>query len=540
MLAEAVRPSRDLWRAALSLGLGCLTIFAFFRLRNMVFDILESQELSPILALQLASYAFGVLFFWIRYNDVEGALASLTRISIAGVFVYLLVEPPVFTLVEGGRSDFASFVNLHYWFALGLAGLGLLRPSFGYASAIYVIATRFMVDDISGYRLSFLDVRYMMEMAQFLSLAVVGVVVLRKLLPVPLGQVILSRATELCIAMAAVGLHLGNYFWSGYAKMAIGPTPLSWVLENATENQLLIAAHKGALPIAVPPGLMNFAYTLFSFGAPISNALVLFFQAAAILAVLRLNWLRIATLAYDALHIGIYVFGGLFFWPWIWNNVSVLYALRGQNDASLGWAPKLCCMIVIISGGWYNYAFSARLAWFDITDIRAPIIEARTEGSDIWHRVPNSFFMSHSYAMSHGYFGLGEKPGHYVPTVWASTRDYDRNQTSGTCPEPPQTISEKARNTGAAAEAEHLARFEAFIRAHHAKMLARSEAGYPSFYLRSHHHPSNPLLFAGFNGIDLKDIAEYRYLDTSLCMSISKTGVDERYLRADAYPVKVK
>ena len=46
-----------------------------------------------------------------------------------------------------------------------------------------------------------------------------------------------------------------------------------------------------------------------------SNLLVLLTQLFAVIAPLRLRWLLVASLAYDVLHIGIYILGGLFFWP---------------------------------------------------------------------------------------------------------------------------------------------------------------------------------------------------------------------------------
>ena len=78
---------------------------------------------------------------------------------------------------------------------------------------------------------------------------------------------------------------------------------------------------------------------------------------------------------------------------------------------------------------------SARLAWFDVLDIKIPIIQAETP-SCTWVDVPVSYFLSHSYTFSHGYIDSAPAQGHYPPSIWGSVPEFKRAITSGQCPEP--------------------------------------------------------------------------------------------------------
>lgn len=510
-------------------------VVLFFAYRDFLSYIIGGHDGSRIWIIQIVAYSVSLSLFWVRYDAFGDVFRRITRVSCIGICVYLMFEPPDFTLVEGGRADLQWYVSVNFWPVLLCAILGMFRPSFAYAVVVYTLTTRMVVEPISGYRLSFLDIRYMMEMAEFLVISGIGLVLLRRGAAAWIS--VRNRDTELqnCIAFAAIGFHLGNYFWSAHAKWILGPNPWTWVFENTTEEMLLIAAHKGVLPIALPPWLFQASYDFFSSIGPISNAFVFGFQAFALIAVFWLAWLRLATLAYDALHVGIFILGGLFFWPWVWNNVSVLIALKDQTDRSIGWAPKLVCAAVIIMGGLFQIGHPARLGWYDVRDIRSPVIELREKDSETWQRVPVSFFLSHSYAMSHGYFGLDEQVRHYKPTTWGSVYTYERLLASGTCQ--PLPLAEKRLSHYSN---EQLRRLEKFLLAHHSKMVERQQNGHRSFYMRSHHHPSNPLLYPVFNKLDLSNVVEYRFLDMSVCLSISEGTLIENVQAQDAYVFKVK
>ena len=142
-----------------------------------------------------------------------------------------------------------------------------------------------------------------------------------------------------------------------------------------------------------------------------------------------------------------------------------------------------------------------------------------------------SYFLSHSYAISHGYVDRAVTQGHYLPTIWGSAYIYERQRTSGTCPEPHNIEKVESQTT----QADRLARVGDFLRAHHRKMVQRvDEDGHYNFYLRSHHHPSNPWMHERFNDLDIRKIKRYRLLTQSVCMAISDGRPVERIIKEDA------
>lgn len=56
-----------------------------------------------------------------------------------------------------------------------------------------------------------------------------------------------------------------------------------------------------------------------------------------------------------------------------------------------------------------------------------------------------------------------------------------------------------------------------------------------SLYLRSHHHPSTPLLYSAFNQLNLSRVATHRHLDMSVCLSISKGTLVESVQAQDTF-----
>jgi len=120
------------------------------------------------------------------------------------------------------------------------------------------------------------------------------------------------------------------------------------------------------------------------------------------------------------------------------------------------------------------------LAWWDIADWRTPTIQAEGENGT-WVDVPLSFFLSQAYAMAHTQEDAALMSGHYLPgDAWAVADSYDRVQSSGTCPTPPEI----AKPESPAARAKRLDRVGRFLRTHHRKILALAdESGYYNFYV---------------------------------------------------------
>jgi hypothetical protein len=338
-------------------------------------------------------------------------------------------------------------------------------------------------------------------------------------------------------AMMAIGFHLANYFWSGVAKVQLDGGPLTWVLENPTQNGIHNAIEKGSLPSAAWPWLTDILYRLLGEGVLLLNVSVVVAQLAAVLLIFRIRWLLWLTYFYDLFHIGIYVFGGLFFWPWVWNNLAIVAALRRYRDRSLGLTPKLAALAGILFGAWPQLGDAARLAWYEITDIRTAHIEAEAaDGTRV--QVPPSFFMTHSYGVTHGIFDIAPAAGHYGATLWGSAHSYQRLKDDGQCLEPGGADPTAASDDGMA---DRRRRVHAFIQAHHAQMVDRAERyGHLNFYFRVHHHPSNPLLFGEFNALDLKTVKRYVAVTESVCLRLVDGALTRTVRRRTEFPIDVR
>jgi hypothetical protein len=452
------------------------------------------------------------------YSEFIPILRIALRSSSIGLLVYLVIEPPIITLAAPAFARDALYIETGYYFALALAALSVISPAFNIPVAVYILSTRHLTEPISGIHTSSLDIRYMLDMAVYLSVFAIGHV---RFSP-KFAPLLDLRGSQENIAFIAFGLHLGNYFWSGVAKAVVGLHFWSWPFENQTQNIIPYALDKGTLPIGHFPWIVQYTYDIAQFLAIPLNLAIMGFQLFAIICVLRLSWLKVATIFYDMFHIGIFYMSGLFFWPWIWNNFTILAAANTLRTGITKQAKAGCILTIILGNPIFGLYESARLGWFDVADARQLYFEAVTDKERAM--VPASFFLTNSYGVSLGYVDSAAHPGHYPFTPWNAARDYNRQVTSGTCPPPvppnlpgQETMDERAVR---------LERVGLFVRAHHAKMLARQRT-YPkfSYYFMVHHQPSNPYLFEKFNALDLDDVRAYDLVVESACYQIANGHV---------------
>jgi hypothetical protein len=517
-----------------------LFLLAFFLFRNAYIRFSSAlPDYEGLLFITSLVAAHG--FRHVTYEQFPAIFSVLARVTSIGVLVYLLAEPSVLTLAEPQLWKRASYVNSGYWAAVLAAVVSLSRPSFAFSPAFYVLSTRYLSEKLSGFNHPVTDVKYIMEMSELLACAACGASLMRAIQarwqrPNSFFRFVNCDRFALCIAFCAIGIHLGNYFWSGIAKLTIGPHPWSWALENPTQNLMLGALKKGVLPLGGFPEVTQWVFDAFGSTVQIVNLFVLSVQLLALIAAVRVRWLVWSSVAYDLFHVGTYVLGGLFFWPWVWNNVSILIALRGRSDAEIGWLPKFCCIGALIAGQSHYLSDSVRLGWFDVADIKATTIQAQGEDGR-WMNVPGAFFMSHSHAIGRGYLDMERAEGHYPPSVWNAVFTYDRLGTSGRCVAPGPVSNPATKHQREA----RLERVRKFIVAHHIQMIERTKTyGSLFYYFRPQHYPSNPQFFSDFNGVDLQKIRRYRLLTESVCLNLERGMLKEHSIKQDQVLFDVK
>jgi hypothetical protein len=210
-----------------------MAVMFFFLIRNLIHR-LATWNIDFILPTFALATAIALLFLRVSYDGLGSIYKILARSTAAGLIAYLVLEPPSFTLADQAYMHVAAYVDIAYWVALILTTLGLWRPSFLFPAGFYVISTRYAANEISGFPISVLDIRYMIEMAQFLAIGACAVALLRRVVgrwsehtwTAPLRLLDLDTLS-LCLAFSAIGFHLGNYFWSGIRKLLMGPNLLT-------------------------------------------------------------------------------------------------------------------------------------------------------------------------------------------------------------------------------------------------------------------------------------------------------------------------
>ncbi|QCI78716.1 hypothetical protein E6W36_00930 [Hankyongella ginsenosidimutans] len=270
------------------------------------------------------------------------------------------------------------------------------------ASALLIWMMRDLQSGLTGFYFSNLDIRNVVEAITLVSLAA-GLVGSMRHAPrvsqaLALNQDAVARGLLLVFA-AAIGGHLGNYFYSGVAKIMLDGGPLSWVLDNRLYDGIPGALEKGTLLTAAFPALTQAEYDLFKALSVPMNFVALIAQLLAVAAPLRRRWLIWITIAYDIFHLSVYLALGLLFWKWIALNTIILTTLLAVKDEQWDKAARLTCLACALVGTAFFH--TATLAWYDTPGFTSVYFEAALKnGKRV--RIPNAYFLSSSYQVSQG------------------------------------------------------------------------------------------------------------------------------------------
>lgn len=515
-------------------AVGLLALFAAARLA-MILAMYHAPSVMTYLVVMGMGLAAAVIWAGIKAADLSGLFGRMASACALGLVFYVVVEPTTLQPVGPQTATLATILRWGDFVALAAAIVAIRRPVFLMLPSIHVIAGRVMAEHVSGLAVSVHDIIYLAEGGIFMGL---GAIAYHTLLRSDTSLSDETRASfSRCVAFVAIGFHLANYFWSGIAKVILPGRPLEWLYGNDVSKLLLVAVEKGVAPLATFPQALQVVHDAFAKGGLLGNGFVLGIQLLTIVSLLRLNWMRIFALGYDALHVTVYVVGGILFWPWIWINGAILWALRGETDEGVGWGPKICAAVSILLAGVPHLGYTSWLGWYDVADTRVVEVEAQARGSDKWVRVPISFFGAHAYSVSYTQLDRAEHAGHYSPGIPGIRYSDKTLHNDGKClpPEPPkkeETAQEREKRLGF---------FKTFILNRHRDVLAsQSTWGKYSYYFRLHHHVSNPLMYGAFHNLDLRDIASYRLVTRSVCLKLEKGKLQRRIVKEDAYVVPVR
>ena len=316
------------------------------------------------------------------------------------------------------------------------------------------------------------------------------------------------------VVVAALGIHLANYFWSAVEKMTLaGAAPWSWVLENRTHEIMLSATAAGLGPLLSHEPLHAAVVAQLAAHPVPGNLAVLLLQLAALGAFLRVRLAIALTLLYDLSHLAIFVTTSILFWKWMILNLGFVWALRRLAPRRTFPWPLAAIGVGLIVLAPLVFGV-ARLGWFDSASSNRVRVEALTaDGREI--AVPTTWFLEASAELAKSRLGQ-PFDGHFEAIgAFGKARDgYAQMRRANGCE------LEVAPTSGLADSFERQPTLETFFREHHAWMLSRLDAdGHFPYGLFPHHNWSNPSLYREFAALDKRDVVAYRYTVDSVCLS---------------------
>lgn len=169
-----------------------------------------------------------------------------------------------------------------------------------------------------------------------------------------------------CFVILALSLHASNYFIPGISKLEISPNYTEWLRFNDLSNLIVSAYGNGWMNILPQQLVLDIAVVVRSFNAMLLVS-VLAIQVLALLILMQKRIAALLLLAFEALHIGIFICSGIFFWKWIILNLGFIYLLRRyepEDSTSLYSKRNLFISVCVILAS-PVFFHPPSLAWFD-------------------------------------------------------------------------------------------------------------------------------------------------------------------------------
>ena len=531
-----VRDKKSLIDSIYYFGIVSVSLLAFFVYKTLFFfSFFYFEGLESYILLMLTAGVFGFVGIKIKDTDLTCPIFRFfTKMMAIGFVFYLLVEPTTYVSAQEETDLLAKVLRYGDLPAILFALIAIRRPVFLMLPSVHVIAAREMVGNISGVSMSFHDIYYLCDAGFLFAFGIVLLNFLNRKKKYTSEQV---KMAYQMMAYVAIGVHLANYFWSGIAKLRLDGGPFGWLLENDISQLFIVALYKGVAFLYAPSQFVQFVYDVLSVGNVFFNGFVLLIQLLSIVFVLRVSWLRASSLIFDFFHVTVYVIAGILFWPWIWMNLTILFAMAKARNEHIYPLSKLVACVTILLGG-LNLFHTAFLAWYDVRDSRFVLLQAKTLGSDEWVNVPIAYIGTHAYSFSYGALDRGVRENHFPPNIPGMSYVAEELRANGDCVVPP--VDESKVETEDEAK-ERLERAERFVSAIHKDFLDDMKLyGKYSYYFRLHHHQSNPMVYKEFHGIDPREIEYFKVITRSACLDMVEGRVVDKVVNEDEHIIKVR
>lgn len=513
-------------------GVAAILGYAFVHLTLIRYGIAVSGHHMPVALPFLFLIAVVAASLTARFR--MATLPAMVRVFMSGLamlaVIYAVSEPFDFPLPNEAVAPWLTYYLPASRAVAILCGLvALSRPAFLLPALLYGAIGRALMIAFTGVQVSNTDLMNVLEAGLFassigLSIPLILWLMQRNQKSEPSGDWI-GIGTKLVIA-AAIGGHLGSYFHSGIAKLTLDGGPFSWLLDNHTQDGVLIGLERGTAPFAAWPGMTQQIYDMASLNPAVGNIFVVVAQLAAIFAMFRRQLLMGLTLLYDVFHVGVYLIYGLLFWKWVLLNFVIFGTFARCRER---FTPAFIAVGVLMTAFGSFAMWTARLAWYDSANMQSTFVEAETaEGQRV--RVPSAAFGTMSYPFSHGVLFIPpNQRGHFPGLLWGTYRSYAPMVTSRGC-EVPAGYIPRPEGKGELSNLAHL------VQARHGQLVDRADAeGHVGYHLYPHHHYPSPFTHIGYDDLDLRSVTRYRWVVESVCLSLEKGQLQRQVIKRDEY-----
>ncbi len=472
----------------------------------------------------------------ISYAGATLSFRILVRSIISFALFYVVASH--FSVSDTLIADrpFADFELNHAWIIAALCGVaGYFRPSFAVVTLQYIVWQKRQLSEVFGLAVDWLDYFTLIETGMVL---IVGYLIYRGFrLVVNIDQTTdadashsvdgTAKSTVLnpvdMLVILAVALHFGNYFYAGLIKAYIGSDPTFWFRENPTPFLTLAALESKVLPLSFSEGLTAFAYQTMDKIYPVTNLATIVIQLAALFAVIRIRWAIYATLAYDVLHVTIFVLTGIFFWKFILLNLAIVAALATMRTKKMSVALQSFLSFVVVISPFVFHIFPS-YAWLDSRSMNVVRLYAVTDdGREV--QVPSNYFLGLSVTFTQHRLVWPEK-GPVTTESWGVSKSMDQMRKSMACDWGHETGDLPTANLYYPKE-----RISRLIRRYHGQALTMLDGeGRFEYDLYPHHIFSMPWFFEEFRMLDKRRIKAYRYESETLCLDFKDGKPQHRRL----------
>jgi hypothetical protein len=464
-----------------------------------------------------------LLFYRIDYDPEQKPTNILIKgiAILLGVYALLNYQAYVFD----SPSDYTLHTAIRFLAVLG-AILTLWKPSFSLIPLLYTVWRKKIDTSHTTFTLSPTDYMPVVEVGLLLVVGYIVISTFRHYRQISNPK---THQIFLWILIASIGIHFGNYFHSGVAKLMLDGGPFSWTLENHTHFLMITSLEMGLLPIGAFPSLIQALYSVFENSYVALNLITLIGQLVCVFLITSPRRIIFITLFYDLMHIFIFLLTGIFFWKWIVLNSLIVTAMVLMSKEKFDTSTRSIGIIFTIVG--IFAFFTAQLAWYDTKTLKHTYVEAKdTQG--IIYTAPTNYFMNASLTFAQGRL-FDRWPGHFAQTnALGSTASYKVMRKLNDC-RPLLFVPNHKFNFTPITQ---------FIKSHHNYVLSNTGKDDTFAYdYFPHHIWSNPLLHSRFNLLDKRQIESYRIIIESKCLKLDNNVLKHAiivYSTSPEIPVK--